>query len=132
MDANKTVTANFSEAPAAIPNLNGVWKLEVFNINSTCGPESGWSSNVTIVQEGDSLEMTGIKGTSFIVTGSVVGETVTIGPGAFPDGTGTTTATYIMTIKSDTLMEGREEWTWTDGTGTCSNGTATIKATKIE
>jgi uncharacterized repeat protein (TIGR02543 family) len=132
MDANKTITANFSEAPAPIPNLNGVWKLEVFNINSTCGPEPGWSSNVTIVQEGDSLETNGVKGTSFIVTGSIAGETVTIGPGAFPDGTGTTTATYIMTIKSDTLMEGTEEWTWTDGTDTCSNGAATIRATRME
>jgi hypothetical protein len=112
--------------------LNGVWNLEVFNVDSTCGPESSWSSTVTIVQEGDSLETTGIKGTSFIVTGSVVGETVTIGPGAFPEDGGTTTATYIMTINSDTLMEGREEWTWTDGTITCSNGTATIRATRIE
>jgi hypothetical protein len=109
-----------------------VWNLEVFNINSTCGPEQGWSSIVTIVQEGDLLETTGIKGTSFIVPGSVVGETVTIGPGAFPDGGGTTTATYIMTIISDTLMEGTEVWTWTDGMDTCSNGTATIRATKIE
>jgi hypothetical protein len=109
-----------------------VWKFEVSNVNSSCGPESNWISTVTIVQEGDSLETTGIKGTSFIVTGSVDGMTVTIGPGGFSEDGGTTTATYILTIKSDTSMEGREEWTWTDGTTTCSNGTATVKVTKIE
>lgn len=112
--------------------ISGVWLLEVFNINSTCGPEGPWSSTITIVQEGDLLETTGIKGTSFILTGSVDGETVTIGPGDFSEDGGTTTATYIMTIKSDTLMEGREEWTWRGGGDTCSNGTATIRATRIE
>jgi hypothetical protein len=78
------------------------------------------------------LETTGIKGTSFIVTGSVVGDTVTIGPGAFPEEGGTTTATYILTIISDTSMEGVEEWTWTDGITVCSGGTATVKMTKME
>jgi len=112
--------------------ISGVWLLEVSNVNSTCGPEGSWSSTITIVQEGALLETTGLKGTSFIVTGSVVGETVIIGPGAFPEEGGTTTATYTMTIVSDTLMEGAEAWTWTDGTDTCSNGTATIRATKIE
>jgi len=129
MDADKTITANFSESPF---NLSGVWRLEVFNINSTCGPEPGWSSDVTVVQHGNTLETTGIKGTTFIVIGSIDGNTVTIGPGNFPEAGGTTTATYILTIVNDILMEGREEWTWTDGAGTdCLDGTATIKFTRI-
>ncbi|HEY33364.1 MAG TPA: hypothetical protein G4O10_09725 [Dehalococcoidia bacterium] len=129
MDADKTVTANFSEAPL---DLSGVWRLEVFNIDSSCGPEPGWSSDVTVVHDGNTLETTGIKGTTFIVTGTVVGDTVTIGPGAFPESPGTTTATYILTIISDTHMEGREEWTWTDGGTTCDDGTADVTFTRIE
>jgi len=129
MSANKTVTANFSEAPL---NLSGVWRLVVTNIDSTCGPEPGWSSTVTVVHDGDTLETTGIKGTTFIVTGTVVGDTVTIGPGNFPEAPGTTTATYILTIISDTYMEGREVWTWDDGGGsTCDGGTADITFTRI-
>jgi uncharacterized repeat protein (TIGR02543 family) len=128
MDISKTIIANFSEVPLS---LTGVWKLEVFNVNSSCGPESGWNSEVTIVQEGEELETTGIKGTTFVVAGTVIGDTVTIGPGSFPDQGGTTTATYTMTIKTDALMEGTEQWTWTDGTTSCSGGTATIRMTRI-
>ena len=117
-------------APAA--DLNGNWYLEVWNVDSTCGPENDWYSSVTIVQEDNSLQTTGIKDYYEIVTGSINGDKVTIGPGDFPEDGGTTTATYIMTIKTDDLMEGHEEWTWTNGVMTCSNGTATIRATRIE
>jgi uncharacterized repeat protein (TIGR02543 family) len=131
MDASKTVTANFAEAPPEIPNIAGVWRLDVTNIDSSCGPEPGWSSNVTVVQDDNTLETTGIKGSTFVVTGSIDGDTVTIGPGAFPDAGGTTTATYTFTIESDTYMEGTETWTWTDGMTTCTGGTADITFTKI-
>jgi uncharacterized repeat protein (TIGR02543 family) len=128
MDTSKIITATFSEVPL---NLTGVWRLEVTNVNSSCGPEPGWTSEVTIVQDGENLMTTGIKGTHFEVPGIVVSDTVTIGPGAFPESTGTTTATYILTIRSDILMEGTEQWSWTDGTSSCSGGTATVRMTRI-
>ena len=66
------------------------------------------------------------------VSGKICGNKVTIGPDDFSEGTGTTTAKYILTVSADYdyLMQGNEEWTWTDGEETCTGGTATIRAMK--
>ncbi|MBW1768500.1 MAG: hypothetical protein JRJ65_15825 [Deltaproteobacteria bacterium] len=111
-------------------DVSGTWTLVVSNVKSSCEPEPGWSSIVTINQFDCSLETTGIKGTSVIVIGSVDGDTVTIGPGFFKEGGGTTTATYTMTIAPDGSMTGTESWTWSGPGGSCTGGTADLTATK--
>jgi hypothetical protein len=120
-------------APAA-SDVSGSWTLDVWDVDSSCGPEPSWTSYITIVQQEDgSLEVTGIKqqyGNYGTVSGKICGNKVTIGPEEFSEGGGTTTAKYVMTVSSDYLMEGYEKWTWTGGGETCSGGTATISATK--
>ena len=112
-------------------NIAGTWTLVVTDIDSTCGPEPGWESTVTITQDGCTLETSGIKETPFNVPGTVDGNAVTIGPADFQDGEGITTSTFNMTLESGgTSMSGTETWTWASATDSCSNGTANVTATK--
>ena len=131
LDALPGLFANDTNGTGGCPDISGVWDFVFTNINSSCGPESDWSSTVTIVQNGCSLETTGIKNTSFIVIGRIENNTVTIGPENFPDGGGTTRSTFTLTIKSKTSMEGKESWTWSSSDmGSCIDGTGDITATK--
>jgi hypothetical protein len=113
-------------------DVSGVWNLSVTNVDSSCGPEEPWSSIVTVSQNGCTLEAIGIKETTFIVNGSVVGNTATIGPGEFPDGEGTTSATYTLTLQPDGSATGFETWFWyADGGGSyCTGGTADLTANR--
>lgn len=126
-DADGNGTVDCQESCA---NVAGVWNLVVKEIDSSCGPEPDWSSTVDIQQTACSLETFGIKGTSFAVPGSVVGNTVTIGPGTFPEGSGATTATYTLTVDSPTRMTGQEIWVWTSPSKTCTGGTAALTAAR--
>jgi len=109
----------------------GVWQFSVFNINSSCGPESSWNSTVTINQNDCSLETAGLKNSSNLVTGSVEADVVTIGPEDFSEDGGTTTTTFHLRIESDTEMSGSETWRWSGPGGPCVNGTAQVTAIKV-
>ena len=112
-------------------NVAGVWTLVVTDIDSTCGPEPGWESTVTITQNVCTLVTTGIKETQFNVAGIIDGNAVTVGPADFQDGEGITTSTFNMTLESGgTSMSGTETWTWASLNDSCSNGTANVTATK--
>ncbi|UCE71453.1 MAG: hypothetical protein JSU99_09210, partial [Nitrospiraceae bacterium] len=111
-------------------DVSGAWTLFVSNITSTCGPEESWSSDITIYQTGCTLEAVGIKGSTFPVSGSIVGNAGTLGPASFPEGFGTTTATYSGTLQPDGTITGNESWTWEGEGPPCSDGTADITLTR--
>ncbi len=121
-----------SATPQVCQDVSGNWILAVSNISSSCGDGEDWTSNITITQTGCSLETTGIKNTSSIVGGHINGFTFTIGPGAFPEDSGTTTATYTMTVEASGNMKGNESWEWEadDGSTTCSAGIADVAVTR--
>jgi len=127
-----SICACDSNGTGGSPDISGVWEFVFTNINSSCGPESGWSSTVTIVQNGSSLEITGFKNTSFIVNGSIENDIVTIGPANFPESGGTTRSTFTLTLASETSMNGKESWTWSSSGDSCINGTGDITATKLD
>ncbi|MEA2090747.1 MAG: hypothetical protein U9O83_00080, partial [Campylobacterota bacterium] len=127
IDSNHNGTMDCLEACL---DVSGAWTLFVGDINSSCGSESDWSSVITINQTVCSLETTGIKDSNATVKGSIVGGVVTIGPGKFSEGTGTTTALYTMKIQADGNMIGNELWSWNDGFIYCTDGTAKVTATK--
>ena len=111
-------------------DVSGVWNLRVYNIDSSCGTEAEWNSTATIIQIGNDLTVSGSKkGEFYSVSGEVDGSTVTIS-GDFSEEGGTTNSTFSMTIISDGYMTGSESWTWSDGSESCTGGTADVTMTK--
>ncbi|MBW2524806.1 MAG: hypothetical protein JRI23_11550 [Deltaproteobacteria bacterium] len=108
----------------------GSWSLDITNIDSSCGPEPDWNSPMNVAQTGCTLEVTGVKLSSTVVSGSVTGDQVIVGPGDYDEANGTTTSTFTFTVVDANLLQGVEEWTWTDGTSSCTNGTADATATR--
>lgn len=130
-----------SDGPVACPvmaacsvDVTGTWFWDVTNINSTCGPEPGWTETVNYAQTVCSLVVTNFTNAIGPITGTVAGNVVTIGPFTKQDGGGKTTATFTMTTAPNGLtMSGNESWTWVQdppGVGTCIGGVAAITATK--
>lgn len=130
------VTVNVGAVPidtsGSCADVSGNWTFSVNNIDSSCGPEEGWSTKVTINQTGCSLDTIWHEETGDLkVPGSVTNETATVGPGDFPDGSGTTTATYTMTVSSEGSMTGNESWTWSNTFNHCSGGTGDLTVTRL-
>ena len=126
-----------------LPAPNGRWELHVSNINSTCGPEKGWSSDITIEVFGElptvetntttinnntetntifDVEVVGIKSdtnrhnaTYDASTGKLV-----IGPASSWEIGGTTVSTFTLFMNSTSssddefIMTGKEVWVWRD------------------
>jgi hypothetical protein len=115
-------------------DFSGTWLMNVSKVDSSCPPELDWNSTITITQTDCSTSTTDIKDIPDPVSGSASGFTITIGPGDFEEGGGTTTATYVMAAVDDppTEMVGVERWSWapTGGDPSCVNGTAVLHATK--
>ncbi len=111
-------------------DVAGVWNLVNTGITSTCGSEGNWNDILTISQSGCVLTVDGLKGATGL-SGSVSGDTVTIGPHGFSEDGGTTTSTFTMTLSSADAMEGNESWTWMgNGGGRCDDGTGSVTATR--
>lgn len=115
-------------------DVSGVWRLDVTNVTSSCGPELDWESTITIMQFGCMLEITGFKNSFLPVAGSVADTLVSIGPDTFPEDGGLTTSKFAMILSSGTSMGGvgdEENWSWVDSGSSCVGGTSDATATKI-
>lgn len=115
-------------------DVAGTWQWAVTNITSSCGPETGWNAQVEIVQSGTSATATSAwrsnGGEHSSTNGTVTGDDLTFDI-TYPEEDGQLTATHSVTVDSDgNTMTGSETWSWTNGTTTCSSGTADVTATK--
>ena len=117
-------------------DMSGDWLLEVTDVDSSCGPEDDWSSELEVVQAGceaTDIDVSGIKGDPTAVTGSVDGEQIAIS-GSFDDSGGVTELTFDLSRDSDTAFSGTEDWEWfaspDDPQPTCADGTANVSLTR--
>ncbi len=119
---------------AGCTDVSGHWYFDVTNINSNCGSEQSWITYVIIEQSDCSLDTAWYEEAGVVkVPGSVTNDTVTIGPGDFPDDGGTTVATYTSTVSPDGSMTGSESWTWSNSSGSyCYGGTGDLTATRSD
>jgi len=117
-------------------DVSGNWLLEVGEIESTCGKEAGWSSDIVIDQVGCTLSVTGIKDAppSYVVSGCALITAVWFGPGHFDEDGGRTTTTFTMdNLDLEDTMVGRETWYWVsddDAHHTCTEGKAVVVMTR--
>ncbi len=111
-------------------NFTGTWDVILTNITSSCGDESFDDMTVVIAQTDCTADVTGVKGTSDIIVAAVTGNMIVIGPHDFSEVGGTTTSTFTYMLTSETTLTGDEEWRWSNGVSTCSNGTADVAGTK--
>ncbi len=114
------------------PDIGGTWDLSVTNVTSSCGPEDDWSSTLTIVQTGCSLDINGFKDDPKVLSGTIVQNDFSVGPSLFDEDGGQTQSTFTFTVTSPTTMTGQENWNWneTGGSDSCEDGAATLRATK--
>ncbi len=112
--------------------VEGIWLILVTNISSSCGTGTDWNSTIQLQQRGCVLESTGIKGSSFVVSGSASGDTIVIGPGSYPEDGGYTTSTFFLTKSTDTTLSGTESWSWLGPDTPCNAGSANVTASKID
>ena len=111
----------------ALPGVAGDWDFLV-TVTNLCEPEAPWTARVTITQEGALLTVVGLGGPN-TWHGGVEGSSVEFG-GDRPEGGGTTTAVWTMTLSEDgQTMEGIEIWSWSSPGGLCS-GTSVVTATR--
>lgn len=119
----------------SITDFVGTWQWNVTNINSSCGPEDPWSTEVEITRVGTSETAVSTRSPwrsddqeDREVSGTVNGNTLTIGSVTYIENGGDLVATHVVTLQNNGNLVGNETWTWTGGEGTCSNGTATVVA----
>lgn len=48
----------------------------------------------------------------------------------YPEDGGDLSARHDVALQSDGTLVGTETWSWTNGEGTCADGTSTIRATR--
>lgn len=120
-----------------IADFLGTWTWNVTNINSSCGSEAIWSAQVVIsaVPGSDTKVSTSSRWHSddpgpFVVEGNVSGNVLTIVDVTYPEDGGTLKATHRVTLQNNGSLLGTEEWSWSSGEGTCSNGSADVLAIK--
>lgn len=120
---------------AGIDDFVGVWTWNVVNINSSCGTEEPWEAQVTIARVGASTTQVTASsawradGTGpFTFAGTVNGNTLTIPGVTYTEQGGTLTAQHQVVLQNNGNLAGEETWTWTDGTDSCTGGTADILA----
>ncbi|MCL7976333.1 MAG: hypothetical protein M8863_03400 [marine benthic group bacterium] len=52
--------------------------------------------------------------------------------GEYPEGGGTTSATYNLTVDANwNRMTGNEIWSWTDGVSSCVNSRSVVVANRV-
>lgn len=117
-------------------DVSGLWLWTVNNINSTCGPETGWSAQVEITQSGTSATATSTwrsnGGEHSSTNGTVNGDEFSFDI-TYPEQTGVLTATHTVTVQPDgDSMTGTEAWSWEDldSDTACLGGTATVNVTR--
>lgn len=126
-------TANFKSLSSDCGDASGNWNFAISAVDSEfCGPEAGSSSEITVTQNGCTVSVTGIKGSSKALIGNVAGNVVTVGPAAFDEDGGTTISLFTYTLSSAAQLHGNESWTWSDVEGfDCGQGTGTLTLTRL-
>lgn len=104
----------------------GDWMIDEMSF-SACGDENATYS-IQVAQTDCSLVVSTPSG---VFTGSVAGDSVTWA-GSYPEDGGTTTISNLsVTIAADGMsLTGSSNWTWTDGTTTCT-GTTQIQGDRL-
>jgi hypothetical protein len=112
--------------PGTCVDVSGTWNTTEVDDATGCG--EGFTTHdeeYTITQSGCNITIDGgLFGTA---SGTVNGSQITY-TGSFPDEGGTTTGTVNLTISGNSL-NGSANWTWSDGTSSCS-GTTQISGTR--
>jgi hypothetical protein len=128
-------------------DVSGSWnyRIDVTVANGVCAgeedadPSTDLVTIVAIDPNGDGtydVTASGFLGDPTAeITGTVtgvtqVGDQLTL-TGSYPEDGGVTTTTHRLTIKSETRLEGTEDWSWTNGTESCPNGKADVVVTKV-
>lgn len=117
----------------ACADVAGMWRFNVDEIISSCGPETPFTNTVFIMQSGcgiGALNTIGLQGTTKMMPGDIEGNVMTIGPFDFSDDSGATTSTFTLNLTSDNTMEGSESWSFT-GDSACQNGTSRVMANRL-
>jgi hypothetical protein len=123
----------------SITDFIGTWEWTVYNITSTCGTEAAWVADVTIARVGDSN--TDVTASSrwksddpgpFAFSGTVSGNKLTIPGVTYTEAGGTLQAQHEVTLQKIGTLAGTETWTWSDGTTSCTGGSADITAARVD
>ncbi len=140
IDANKdTADAVFVINVADTIGIEGTWSMVITVTNATqdCAGEEGVSPPVlvTISQSGSGVSVAGFLGDpSNVLVGTIGGansDILTVS-GSYGEDGGTTTATHVWQLDSETTMTGTESWSWTNGVNSCPGSSSTVVCTKVE
>ena len=141
-DTSSTSATSTTEAKSA--DVTGTWlfRIEVTGVKgSVCQGEIGdsYEREVTISGADEALVVIGLDDLDDPDDPSWIGKyasgSLVLG-GTRAEDDGTTTATFELTLADDgTLLAGEESWTWDwtsrGETGTCTEGTSTVTATRL-
>jgi hypothetical protein len=127
------------EGPAS-STLTGDWNFGVTIVEETgvCAGnnEPPWNADAQITQTGVAVVISGnwnsTEGTGpHAFVGTLSGRDLEA-VGSYPEGGGTTTATYNLVVDADwNRMTGNEIWTWTDGENSCVNSRSLVVANRV-
>jgi hypothetical protein len=121
-------------------DLVGTWNFGVTITHETgdCvgDNEPPWNAEVVITRVGDAVTVTGdwhsnVGSGPHSFVGTLTGMHLEI-VGAYPEGDGTTSATYELTVAADwNRMTGTETWTWTNGVLSCVDSQSLVVANRV-
>jgi len=127
------------EGPAS-PELDGDWNFGVTIVNETgaCAGnnEPPWNADAVITVAGNVVTISSDWNSNpdtgpHEFVGTIDGRHVTVA-GSYPEGAGTTTATFDLTVQAgNNRMEGTETWTYDGAIGMCIDSGSLVVVNRI-
>jgi hypothetical protein len=108
-------------------DVAGDWEMSSTVVTDNCDGRMSQTFLMTITQEGSNLT---VETPEVTFSGTVSGNRIQMN-GSFPEDNGTVTVNATLVVSGDgNSMEGSDNWTWTDGSSSCS-GSDSLRATRI-